>query len=431
MADVSFSAGSDEECEILVGMVHDRLPREYAHQPIRIVESETSDENHSTTASEEESTAEEATENRLASRRSLKERQASLRRARQEFDYDTKGQTSMPSILDDVKSSLDQEAMELDKMRVSMSAGARILREKERKLLQMENTVSNADDDLDSLKLFEHRPLKSLHLSDMELTDSDESSGISSNDMADAGLNRVKGIKWAKRTSNGHMGKFEDEMNKMNSNLNRILGFLSVHNSPSGALSTGPPSGGFTTSPQPHLMPTSASFTPTPLSSMRPTNPYITEPQHHLDFGVRYESAEKSLEKKWKKYFGEQNAPIPVGSSSQFPGSYSFVHIDVRDQLRNMQSQMGRGSSVRFGASPAGGTASKSTEVMLHEHRQWLRNYQREMGLSPDGPHASSAVDNDLASLSESGGALTSGDLGSGAMRLELDTHDQLHLRHL
>ncbi|ELT97424.1 hypothetical protein CAPTEDRAFT_194913 [Capitella teleta] len=67
MADVSFSAGSDEECEILVGMVHDRLPREYAHQPIRIVESETSDENHSTTASEEESTAEEATENRLAS----------------------------------------------------------------------------------------------------------------------------------------------------------------------------------------------------------------------------------------------------------------------------------------------------------------------------------------------------------------------------
>ncbi|ELT89530.1 hypothetical protein CAPTEDRAFT_203645 [Capitella teleta] len=67
MADVSFSAGSDEECEILVGMVHDRLPREYAHQPIRIVESETSDENNSTTASEEESTAEEATENRLAS----------------------------------------------------------------------------------------------------------------------------------------------------------------------------------------------------------------------------------------------------------------------------------------------------------------------------------------------------------------------------
>ncbi|ELT92754.1 hypothetical protein CAPTEDRAFT_213729 [Capitella teleta] len=67
MADVSFSAGSDEECEILVGMVHDRLPREYAQQPIRIVESETSDENHSTTASEEESTAEEATENRLAS----------------------------------------------------------------------------------------------------------------------------------------------------------------------------------------------------------------------------------------------------------------------------------------------------------------------------------------------------------------------------
>ncbi|ELT87187.1 hypothetical protein CAPTEDRAFT_221884 [Capitella teleta] len=67
MADVSFSAGSDEECEILVGMVHDRLPREYAHQPIRIVESDTSDENHSTTASEEESTAEEATENRLAS----------------------------------------------------------------------------------------------------------------------------------------------------------------------------------------------------------------------------------------------------------------------------------------------------------------------------------------------------------------------------
>ncbi|ELT87457.1 hypothetical protein CAPTEDRAFT_198831 [Capitella teleta] len=66
MADASFSAGSDEECEILVGMVHDRFPREYAHQPIRIVESETSDENPSTTASEEESTAEEATENRLA-----------------------------------------------------------------------------------------------------------------------------------------------------------------------------------------------------------------------------------------------------------------------------------------------------------------------------------------------------------------------------
>ncbi|ELT93133.1 hypothetical protein CAPTEDRAFT_194405, partial [Capitella teleta] len=67
MTDVSLSADSDEECGILVGMVHDRLPREYAHQPTRIVESETLDENPSTTASEEESAAEVATENRLAS----------------------------------------------------------------------------------------------------------------------------------------------------------------------------------------------------------------------------------------------------------------------------------------------------------------------------------------------------------------------------
>lgn len=73
-------------------------------------------------------------------------------------------------------------------MRVSMSAGARILREKERRLLQLEQTMSNmepnSDDDTESLKIFEHKPLKSLHLSDMELTDSDESSGISSTELS-------------------------------------------------------------------------------------------------------------------------------------------------------------------------------------------------------------------------------------------------------
>ncbi|ELU04930.1 hypothetical protein CAPTEDRAFT_206370 [Capitella teleta] len=69
MADDSLSVDNDKRCEILVRMVHDHLPREYVHQPTRTAEPETSetDEDPSTTASEEESAAEVATENRLAS----------------------------------------------------------------------------------------------------------------------------------------------------------------------------------------------------------------------------------------------------------------------------------------------------------------------------------------------------------------------------
>lgn len=69
MADATLSTDSDEECEILVGLVHDRLPREYAHQPTRSAEVEDTDEDSWKSASEEESAGEVgdsgAQENRL------------------------------------------------------------------------------------------------------------------------------------------------------------------------------------------------------------------------------------------------------------------------------------------------------------------------------------------------------------------------------
>ena len=31
---------------------------------------------------------------------------------------------------------------------------------------------------------------------------------------------------------------------------------------------------------------------------------FSTEPQHKIDFGPQFESAEQALERKWRKYFG-------------------------------------------------------------------------------------------------------------------------------
>ena len=53
-----------------------------------------------------------------------------------------------------------------------------------------------------------------------------------------------------------------------------------------------------------------------------------------------------------------------------------------RDQLRSMHSSTQGVPAIPFTSMPSGGTASVSTEAMLAEHRQWLRTYQRDVGLT-------------------------------------------------
>ena len=80
-------------------------------------------------------------------KQSIRQRQSVLQAARKELDddvltYQIRGESGA-NILEDVRNSLDQEANEISKLKLNMTTGARLLKEKEVKLRQLENMANN------------------------------------------------------------------------------------------------------------------------------------------------------------------------------------------------------------------------------------------------------------------------------------------------
>ncbi|XP_067676754.1 centrosomal protein of 164 kDa-like isoform X2 [Haliotis asinina] len=318
-------------------------------------------------------------------RQSLKRRQAALTAAKQELTRDMSlaqqgllPDDSSAKLLDDVRSSLEMEALKLDQMEVQMAAGSRLVREKELKIKQLENC--NVSDSETEYTPFEHR-YKPMSLPSLDISDDDESSGISSTDYNldnfIQGLTKQH-LQHQTPTAPGSSSSVHNELApspsgdplaqslyKINSELSRVLGIISTNNNQP------PPEGGSTHStasnnPQfPIYVPHAPS---TPYSTWATGNRYIHSPLHRVDYSNLAHTAEASLERKWRKYFGDRRPPL-TSASNLTTGSVGIGHPPVREQLRQY-----RLSLLETHQQPG-----VSTSDRLAEHKLWLQRFQQDI----------------------------------------------------
>lgn len=360
-------------------------------------------------------------------RRSVQRRQAALENARKEWTNDMSQNYGKPlsnrnaSFLADVRTRLDEEEAELGVVVDNMTAGHELLKQKEERLVLLENALVGGLTTSDSEATFRENPrprhsrpsAKDRHhprKTPRKVVDDDDSSGISSSDYGDAisGNVRRSDVKTGSRqlkpatlrgvgrssVSSENSEAVQYSLQQINTDLTRILNLLGsrppVFAYPS---VTQPPFGAEpATQPFPNSVKNSrvTSVYPDTLRGIQAQPPYQPSPgsesYHARGSGVHsrqgqvhnfsasvdppsfqapfksQESAESQLERKWKSYFGDQSRDSPASLSLVSPASFS---------TRRDTTSIKDWTSER----------ELSTAERLQSHAEWLRNFRRDAGL--------------------------------------------------
>ncbi|XP_053372840.1 centrosomal protein of 164 kDa-like [Mercenaria mercenaria] len=395
-------------------------------------------------------------------RQSLKRRQAALQAAKQELVRDIlkqkQGTLSPESahVLDDVKQSLEKEAMELDRMTVQMNAGNRLLKEKEKYLHKLKSRASN------DVSIALHKQVDPSQPAMM----SAQSTGPMLGD----------------RGALDNSDPLAKSLVKINMELSKVIQNIGSQHSASSTPVPGSNTPGHTPSTYiPVYAPASpmpSSSTPgstLPVQAWQPTsaagpvhgsNPYLYNPQHKVDYASLVLNAEQSLERKWRKYFGDRRPPLTSATGYVPSASVTFGHTPIREQLRQFRSSLHDipGTVTPPHVTPATNERLRgfSTDDRLAEQKEWLKKFQHDLsfgtsgygattsygmphfGTTSVGPTYAKAPGSDAGSINsltaESENKVTepvscstptrpSG--GSGGVRLELDENDEIRVRKI
>lgn len=427
-------------------------------------------------------------------RHSLKRRQAALQAAKQELTRDVLRQKQgnlspgTAHVLDDVRLSLEREAMELDNMTVQMNTGTQLLKEKERHLRKLKNRAHNdlhynSDSDVDWTP-FEHnyRPAR---LPNFDLSDDDESSGISSTDNSVdnvlQALHRQNDPIYKSATSLVSNGLPSDRpegnqvndplarsLVKINTELSRVIKTLGSnstrstpvpdHQTPVATPSGDTPGPSYNVPVYQNANSTLGSslpiqaWTPNSQPSNQVTNPYIYNPQHRVDYASVVHNAEQSLERKWRKYFGDRKPPFTSATGYVHSSGVTYGHTPVREQLRQFRSSLldvpntpsvppplstlsqDRLSPLPALDRPALGMEKFSTDERLAEQKEWLRKFQQDLSFGASlvkAPGSDAGSVNSLVADSEHKEPVSSSTPTKppDRVRLELDENDEIRVR--
>ncbi|XP_060561428.1 centrosomal protein of 164 kDa-like [Ruditapes philippinarum] len=414
-------------------------------------------------------------------RQSLKRRQAALQAAKQELVRDIikqkQGTLSPESahVLDDVKQSLEKEAMDLERMTIQMNAGNRLLKEKEKYLHKLKSRASNdfnSDSDLD-WSPFEHN-YKPAKLPNFDLSDDEGSSGISSTDnsldnvlqalhkQVDPSQPAIISAQSTGPLPSENRGTLDGNdplaksLVKINMELSKVIQNIGSQHSASST-----PVPGSNNPAQDPLKPA----TKNAVASVQGSNPYLYNPQHRVDYASLVLNAEQSLERKWRKYFGDRRPPLTSATGFVPSSSSSFGHTPIREQLRQFRSSL---HDIPGAVNPPTITPSAnerlkgfSTDDRLAEQKEWLKKFQQDLsfgtsgyGAAPSygipnfgtmsvGPTYAKAPGSDAGSVNSLTGESekvtepvscstpTRPSGGSGGVRLELDENDEIRVRKI
>lgn len=322
-------------------------------------------------------------------RQSLKRRQAALLAAKQELMKDVIKQkqgnltSESPHVLEEVKQKLEKESLDIDHMESQVKTGSRLVKEKEKKLRQMSTRLhpDNNSGSEEEYSPFEHhwRPAK---IPTCDLSD-DESSGVSSTDNSlDNVLKALQ--KQNARIQNGTplMSTLRSEgdpiaqsLQRINYDLAKVITMIGSSGNNSMQGTTEKPANYvpiYAPSAPPSLL--GSSVPASPLQAWAPSNPYIQNPQHKVDYSTLVMNAEQSLERKWRKYFGDRRPPL----TSAVPGTFSMTTgpTPVREQLRQYRLSLHHQLNT-----------TSTTQDKLAEQKEWLKRFGQDLNLGSSFIH--------------------------------------------
>lgn len=373
-------------------------------------------------------------------RQSLKRRQAALLAAKQELMKDVIKQkqgnltSESPHVLEEVKQKLEKESLDIDHMESQVKTGSRLVKEKEKKLRQMSTRLhpDNNSGSEEEYSPFEHhwRPSK---IPTCDLSD-DESSGVSSTDNSlDNVLKALQ--KQNARIQNGTplMSTLRSEgdpiaqsLQRINYDLAKVITMIGSSGNNSMQGTTEKPANYvpiYAPSAPPSLL--GSSVPASPLQAWAPSNPYIQNPQHKVDYSTLVMNAEQSLERKWRKYFGDRRPPL----TSAVPGTFSMTTgpTPVREQLRQYRLSLHHQLNT-----------TSTTQDKLAEQKEWLKRFGQDLNLGSSFIHPPQSEHGSVDSMMLGSHVNETEPLSStpqrrpsvpGAVRLELDEYDEIRVR--
>lgn len=373
-------------------------------------------------------------------RQSLKRRQAALLAAKQELMKDVIKQkqgnltSESPHVLEEVKQKLEKESLDIDHMESQVKTGSRLVKEKEKKLRQMSTRLhpDNNSGSEEEYSPFEHhwRPAK---IPTCDLSD-DESSGVSSTDNSlDNVLKALQ--KQNARIQNGTplMSTLRSEgdpiaqsLQRINYDLAKVITMIGSSGNNSMQGTTEKPANYvpiYAPSAPPSLL--GSSVPASPLQAWAPSNPYIQNPQHKVDYSTLVMNAEQSLERKWRKYFGDRRPPL----TSAVPGTFSMTTgpTPVREQLRQYRLSLHHQLNT-----------TSTTQDKLAEQKEWLKRFGQDLNLGSSFIHPPQSEHGSVDSMMLGSHVNETEPLSStpqrrpsvpGAVRLELDEYDEIRVR--
>lgn len=373
-------------------------------------------------------------------RQSLKRRQAALLAAKQELMKDVIKQkqgnltSESPHVLEEVKQKLEKESLDIDHMESQVKTGSRLVKEKEKKLRQMSTRLhpDNNSGSEEEYSPFEHhwRPSK---IPTCDLSD-DESSGVSSTDNSlDNVLKALQ--KQNARIQNGTplMSTLRSDgdpiaqsLQRINYDLAKVITMIGSSGNNSMQGTTEKPANYvpiYAPSAPPSLL--GSSVPASPLQAWAPSNPYIQNPQHKVDYSTLVMNAEQSLERKWRKYFGDRRPPL----TSAVPGTFSMTTgpTPVREQLRQYRLSLHHQLNT-----------TSTTQDKLAEQKEWLKRFGQDLNLGSSFIHPPQSEHGSVDSMMLGSHVNETEPLSStpqrrpsvpGAVRLELDEYDEIRVR--
>ncbi|BFZ09805.1 hypothetical protein BsWGS_12846 [Bradybaena similaris] len=345
-------------------------------------------------------------------RKTLKQRQSTLAAAKEEFLKDKRKlqQGNMSDrgakLLDEVRQSLETEKYQIDALQSQVNSGSMLLKQKEEKLQQLEDLAKESENEGDSEYSPFGRPWQRVKIPNLDLSD-DESSGVSSSNasLENFLLGRNSYLPAPSYPPSGTGIGNEDLSNalhKINSELSRVLNLIDKE-------------GNVTSSNRnSHASPSHHHYLGLPVGVQWTPHPPQGPPPK--DYSSLIYTAEQSLERKWRKYFGDRRPAFTAGPS-YLTSAHVYGHVlSSRDSHHRI--------SV---AEPRPYVASIQSQ--LAEQKEWLKQrHQRTESLV--SPHFTSQRW-ESSSVHSSGRNAAVSPRHEPNFRLELDSNNEIRVRQL
>ncbi|XP_014665529.1 PREDICTED: centrosomal protein of 164 kDa-like [Priapulus caudatus] len=397
--------------------------------------------------------------------RQLKKRAASLRVAKQQWNHDlTNLKKNLPAesstMLDGIRCNLEQEALEIEQLRETMASSRRLLKghHNRRSLDEHEVGLNLSDSADDGLYTRGRNAARRRHVSSIDSSSTDDDGDEEDSRYASPGI-RAKPRHYTPGGSTTNTRSVADSLHQIDTNLQHVLGFLgTLPGTKTSDITESKPqfqlSGGSSTDAirmadylqriDSNLknvlgfigMNTSSGTTGvqaeiplqkhrSPMMSQQPQlhlPPYtvlanssystVTQPPP-FDSYPAHETADRSLQKKWQKYFGSR--PLSLSVTSLPPSESAFGYQPASQLLESYRTGTERGDQP-----------PTNIDSQLAEHRKWLKDFQKDLGIgsSLSGSDRGSVISGRLSPVKQPH-AVSS----STKMRLELDENNEIRLR--